>query len=375
MLSEFEMLLSSSTRPSEVDHVMMSMTEAGIWIGVDTYLFLLTRTGLLAAYPDFVTDEFYEMVVTLSNMMYYMNYGRVTEGIINMVESLGNKFGEQWLEVMGEALAWWKFHILCCHFYQLMRAFGEAQHFDAFVSEFMLGQMVRMSTSRVNLAVQVAFNTLMRFHSTFDRFLPYFGESTKMWLKGMGVQQSGSPQLSIFAIKRSTGEQAKVPENELQVLNSMSAFSGLQDELSQDNVKRVTKVRFGAMCLTSSRYQHIGKVNDSFVQVEGEFFGRIQEMYEVQHGELPETVFIIKVHAYNVVGPLFHSDAGDVIKFPVNQQPREPSDPPCFAHFSLAPSLFIQKVVISDFLYTRPALNVMRALTLYSVLPHQYSFR
>ena len=374
LFPEFESMLDTATRISELDHSMRSIRESASWIASDTYVFLLTRSGLLAAHPDFTGEDFYNLIVDLADLTYLMNYGQLTVQLVEQaVRPIAERFGTKFIKLLGEKKGTLKLHILVSHFHQLLLKFGAVHHFDSFILEFVLGQMIRMSSSRVNQMGQTAVNTLLiRFHPNFEGYWAQFSEATKAWMKKMGYGHA--PQLSIFKITDAPRKIQAVPCHEFQELMAESELRDTLGPLRATNVKRVTKIHFGAMCLTSSRFCHKGRVNDSFVQVDGEHVGRISELFEITSPCADGPTFVLKLLHYDQV-ELQNSSAGDHVRFPVNQRPCKPSRPERFRYFVLTPKIFIQKAIVIMMKFSRPDDNVLINVNFISILPNQYSIR
>jgi hypothetical protein len=374
LLTDFEEMLLEATQTSEMDTTMMALVQYKKWRAVDMYYFLLTRVGLLAARKDFTSDQFYDMLVELADLTYWMNYGRVTKEVVEKVRLLGNSFAEKWKSTMTEEDFVWKWHALVSHFYRVMEAFGGAHQFDSFILEFLLGEMIRFSTSRRNVAVQVVMNMLSKFHSSFRKYKPYFGPTIREWLKRKGFDNMNAPRLSIHRITKMTGPPAVCDSEALEIVKSAEGMGPLAQTVTTESVTRVLKIRFGAMCLTSADFVHRGKIRDYFVQVDGELFGKICDIFEiVDVHSTSDPKYVLNVQIYKPVENLKNSRQDEGVLFPVNQVPREPSDD--FFAVLLRPNLFVQKAIEIDFPFFRDSISTFRPLKLYCILPNEYGVR
>ncbi len=359
----------SGTRTYELDQTIMPLVQGHKWRAMDNYLFLHTRVGLLAARDDFTTPEFYEMLVQLADLAYWMNYGRMTEAIIKNVESLGNKFAETYKALMDPRHWVFKFHALFAHFHRIMGAFGSAIHYDSFPLEFFLGEMTRMASTRCNQMVQLVLNYLLKFHSNIDNYRPYFGQKTKNFLKSQGLDGMDAPRLAIYTITGTRKSDSGVcGEDELEELRGTDGLVQYAGEILQGNVRRVLKIRFGAQCLTSTKFGHRGQTNDSFVQIDGTHFGAIRCLYKLTVPSSPEPLFACRLQLYEPVR--LDGTDGLPIRFPVNQCPRKATDR--FRTFHLAPELFVQKAIVCDFNFARDSAGIFAPHKMYSIFPSPY---
>lgn len=308
-------------------------------------------TFLLAEVPLILLDRktmpdrgMYRVFVYLANAVYYLNYGLMTEEIIDRAEQNTKRFSNQWCKVCGKKRCIPKFHRFQ-HFVELVRRHGPAFLWDTFNMERGLGLKGKTVTACVNQVEQVSLNVLTKLHCPLLYDIESYKEPAQNLLKTLGFDNTKFAEMRISILDTKTSEEgvSSLAQGRVNADDAEPFMSFLQQEQqwSDDySLNRVKRVRIRNLTLSSNRYKHTGKVRDCYVCLNGTDFGQIADMCEVrQRGK-----FLLRLQKYEKV-VLRNSDDHDII-LPVNQFPVRPTD--TFVVFELNDDLFIQKSLWVD---------------------------
>lgn len=356
---------NAATRIAEIDHTMMSITKCASWVGQDTMQFLLTRIGLLGAREEMVKDDdFYDLLVTFANTMYWASYGRMNEGVILKVESLVQEQQVLWYKCFDRTFGLWKEHTLG-HLVDFIRRYGPTYLFDAFIFEYNGGQLKRYQTSRVSQTSQIALNYLLGYHSIIARCVPHMNENIVKYLRRVGFGKKTNIRMRILATKFPVkNRNCVVSQNVRDRILRFLPLNGV-DVSGEVTICRLLKMRFGVVELSSAKVIRTGQVDNSFVQIDGEIFGCIDDMFRVAVSG--KYYFVLKIACFDPITLL--NDSGTKVRFPDNQMPRERTNRSSMV--LVEEKTFVQKAIHMPFHFTREKMSAM--FTMYSVLPTPYS--
>jgi hypothetical protein len=165
----FHQLQDEVKKTSEMDHPTLYLGEFQYWKAIDFHNFLLFELAVLASDESIITDtEYYEMLVHLANVVYYLYHGRQTEELLTKAEGELRLFAESYKRILGPTNCTWKFHVFQ-HLIELARKHGPAFLWDAFMNERLLGYIVRdITTARLHV-VQASRNFMLRNQSKYLR--------------------------------------------------------------------------------------------------------------------------------------------------------------------------------------------------------------
>ena len=343
----------------------MSMDQVKNWVGQDTYQFIMTRIGLLGAREEMVgNDDFHKLLVAFANAMYYGNLGRMTHEVMDKFEKYVREAQTLWYVVFTEECYWWKGHIFG-HAPEFVRRFGPLHVFDAFILEYSGGQLKRNLTARVGQTQQVVTQHLLMYHNVLGRCSELFNKDVAATMKVLGYNAKTSARMRIRGLTRPKEEdkqRASVLETEA-VLIELARHN--IDVPEKQVVGRWSSIKFGVTSLCSSKKIRKGEVDNSFVQIDREFFGSITDIFDAVIDN--KSYFMLKVVHFDPVE--LTGDSGAVVLFPDNQRPRQKTGK--YSFVLLHETTFVQKAVCLPFPFTRE--RVSNTYTLFSILPHMYS--
>jgi len=339
----------SMTRVSESNrnpyHLNVYNTE---WKAYDRYQFLIHQVALLCSDEGLYTaTDVYECLIHLSNIVFYCHYGRLTEEIIDRVETEIAKFSEAFRTIFTEEFCTYKMHMLQ-HFPDQLRKHGPAYYTDGFNLERFISQCKKLTTTNKLHMKQLARNFLLKFHNEHFKDMEHFGPHAKLALKANGISDEFFWEFEDKVLKKK-GDQSKPRVSSLftyayefvQTLDFVKETPiGFQE--IWDSSVRVEKMNRKCVVLeTKDAYHPQGsRVRDSLIQVQGEVFGQIHEILHFPQ----QDKFVVIMNKFFKIHPLDKENAR--ILYPDNQFPfREPIFPD-YCAFLLEDETFILKAQV-----------------------------
>lgn len=332
-----EALQSSRTRVSEANYNCKSPRNYTAWRGYDYYQLLIHDVALLFSDETIITEEkFQKVVFLLSESVYYLCHGRMTDGIRYLARRKVEEFSEKFKEYFGPEWCTYKFHVFQ-HTPDLADRHGPAFLWDDFNLERINCIAKNMVTGTRGQMGQVSKHFIIRHHSDVLQDPTCYQESVQEQMKKIGFHQEVFYTYDDFI----TDEKDEPLDGRL--------FDEFKTYLVQANLcegsdlpphTRVTRmVRKNVVVLTSEHYKHRGMVRDFYVQVEGKVFGIVKEILYCR--DLAR--FFLIIGKYVKYDALYSK--GNVVLHPVNNFPYRTTDE--IVVFELNDDLFIQKAQIS----------------------------
>lgn len=299
------------------------------------------------------TELVQEVIVHLANAVYLLSCSQQSE--VTKADARHNveQFAEKMMlsKSFGKSEAVHKFHMFQ-HFPDFVEAHGPAFLWDSFNLEKFLGLVGNGITARVEQGAQVVTNFLLRFHCKELTGTVSHGPEFDEYLKTSGLRRTFYLEKKCITLKYETCE---LDEENRRIFDEFLCGR------NTGALKSVSRVKVRNLILTSSKFTHRGKVNDSYVQLNEKYFGRIDEMCEAFVSGNIEYLISLSLYKKEVL----LKETGEVYRFPVNQFPVSPSNERKV--FAITKSLSIQKILVSS-----PFIFNASDFDFFSIWPNEY---
>jgi len=364
-------LQDSMTRVSESNrnpqHLDVYKSE---WKGYDRYQFLIHQVALLCSDEALLPSTMlYDCLIHLSNIVFYCHYGRLTEEIIERVEDEVAKFSEVFRTIFTEEFCTFKMHMLQ-HFPDLLRLHGPAYYTDGFNLERFISQCKKLTTTNKMHMKQLARNFLLKFHNDHFKNMENFGPHAKLAMKANGISDEFFWSFEDKVLKKRK-DQSKPFMNPLfayaREFTETLDFVQESPKQSEDIFKsavRVERMNRKSIALeTADAYHQPGsRMNDSFIQVNGDIFGQVVEILHFPE----EDKFVCIMSVFEKISPVDKDHARR--NYPDNQFPFRIPSTPKYWGFLLEENTFILKAQVGVTSYTHCGFPVQ----LFTVRPNEW---
>jgi hypothetical protein len=341
LIPEIDELLEKMKRPSERERKARSFKDNGDWKAEDYKHFILSMVGLICSQRRFLPDiKLYKVLCFLSNLVYLMYNPRFTDALLPDLERNMALFVDVYHERIGIGGCTWKFHVFQ-HFIELLKRHGSALFWDGFFRECVVGELKNYLTGTRGEDEQVVCNFLLTHHARryFDsceaspRMKEFYDRETRNF---SGKSLSGN---SAFRYET-------VPDiREEERTRILGMYCATRDR----GVKRVLRFNHGGTILTSEKNARRGMVDDSWVFLRENLFGRVQDIFVVD-GEERES-FVFKIEKYRKVPVMDEmSMEGDELMFPMNQFPSESMNE--YEYVKVDESVRVQKMSVGTYTHS-----------------------
>jgi hypothetical protein len=359
----FHDLQDSQTRVSESDRNCSYIEKYSEWKAYDSLQFLLHDVALLCSDDNlFTSQDIYECLRCLSNLVYLSMYGRMTDEIIDQVEKECINFLTKFKHLFTEEFFTIKVHEIR-HLCQILKRHGCAAYTDAFNLERFISKCKKLLTTNKLQMRQISRNFLLRQQSPILQEVHGFQDCAKKTLQqhGFFVEEFFS---KFSDVVKTTSKVQALPEAVKEVIDDF-LFRALRVDPKTACLTRVDQMTRKSFILETEHAKHRMKssINDSYIQLQGGIFGQITEIVHLP--EKDKFIFVLK--KFNCTYPLY--DSGAQIKYPINQFPFERPVRPQYHAFLLTDNLFIQKAQVSKTSYYH---SDGRRVTIFSVQPNEW---
>lgn len=332
-----ERLQKSRTRVSEANYNCKSPRIYSSWRAYDFYQLLMHDVALLFSDEKIMTNEnFQNVIFTLSEAVYLLCHGRMTAEIRRQARAKVEEFSEAYLKCLGPDWCTFKFHLFQ-HAPDLADRHGPAFLWDDFNLERINSMVKRTVTGTRGQSEQAAKHFILRHHSDVLQDPSNYQPSVKRELKKNGFHQEVFCTYDDFITHR---VHEPIDLNIYSIVHSEMVALGLCDVHDQVELTRVSRmVRKNVVVLTSKRFKHRGAVRDSYVQVENDLFGQIEEIVF----SVDLATFFLVIEKFAKYDALYSK--GNRVMHPINQFPYRRTGQ--LIAVELTDDLFIQKAQIS----------------------------
>ena len=359
----YHTMQASMTQVSEADRNSLPLGRYSEWKALDSFLFVMHSVALLCSDETlFKSTAIYKCLVHLANGLYLCHYGRLTEEIINQADQEFQEFGFEFKKIFTKEFCTYKFHLLIYHFTKFLRLHGAAFWTDGFNLERFISQTKKtVTTTRLHMS-QIARNFLLKNHASTMLNMESFCEEAKKVLSDNGVHTE-------FFAKFSDVVHSKHPDQTIPIslLGRITDF--MRDRLKIRNPEEIFKVRVTKMTRKSiifetedQKHREGTQINDSYIQVEGKYFGRLREIIYLP--ELGKFIFVLK--KYDRIYP--EDVHGFQIPYPINQFPYRCPFVDKFYIFELSSQIFVQKAQVAVTSY----MHCGEKVKLFTVKPNEW---
>lgn len=312
------------------------------WTGYDFYIFFSVVVGLVCTDPTNLPDrEFYEALREFSNAISLMYHERFSMTIYERAKRAVENFATFYKERFGVELCTWKFHMFQ-HLHQYLLAHGSGMYTDSFNVERVIGGMVRSVTSRRNQVAQIVSNHLLKFHSRPLDCIHEFDKDVIKFLVRIGASKRTNARFTKKALNKVEGRVGIREEEELRDHGVLDVGGDVAQ-----GVTRVDRLKVGKVMLTSTLYNHTGRIWDSFVFLNDRDPAQILDMFAVS--DTTER-FFLKVRLFQKIPTMKFSVTGPVVNYPDYQFPAVELDE--VKYLEVTSDLLVMKAMPSP--YTRP---------------------
>lgn len=275
--------------PTEADHRLRGFIEWARWTGYDNFTFLMTAVGLVCADKRILKDDdLYKILRYLSNTVGAMIQPEITEDDMDHAQGSSDKFAFNYKDYFKDRACTWKFH-MSQHFVEFLRRFGSAAYFDNFNLEKLNGQIVKRVTTRRRPMKQMVTNFLLHNHSEPLLKRESYHEKTKQFLNNLGLKTIYSFDNDWHAHDEEAQFSRRSDDE------SVEGFRRSFPELSHCMIRRQTCVSKGKVVVTSEKFDHQGKADNSHILLKRSIMGRVLDILEVQCGENSRFFFSMNI--------------------------------------------------------------------------------
>jgi hypothetical protein len=289
---------------------MRTFADYGNWKAEDYRQFILSQVGLVCSQRRFLPDmRVYKMLCYLANLVYLMYDPRITDAKVADMERNMVLFVDAYHDRIGTDGCTWKFHNFQ-HFIELIKRHGSALFWDGFFHECILGEFKKFLTGTRNEDEQIVANFLLSRHAK-----DYFDSSKvnrrmKDFFDRERANFSGRSILRI--VTYSYERRIEITDDERDCVLRLYECS------DEREVRRVTRCKKGSVVLSWKRFAHRGMVDDSWVFLNDECFGQVDDMFVINDEQDKSVVLKLrKCRRVEVMDEL--SLDGDALLFPINQ--------------------------------------------------------
>lgn len=334
-----DLSLKGFSTTTEMDHMMRSLDDWQSYTGYDIYLFFSIAVGLLCADSALLQDRLlYEVLRHFCNAIAFMYHDGFCDEVLQRAEEAVQDFATSYKARMGVSACTWKFHVFQ-HFIRYLRALrASAKSTDSFNMERTLGSLVRSVTTRRNQGPQLIANFLIRWHSEPLQLIDHLDEDVLKFLGKAGAEKRSAARHCVRV--RKWLDDSHDTDNDLHDLFMNGAVDSA--EYDETEVHVVTRIKIGAITLTSTRFGHKGRIRDHYVLMRDAVAGEVSDIFFVSGPN--QSDYYIKVKPYKRFSELIHGPTRRLVRFPRYQFPAEESqDPPKF--FKITPELLLMKAL------------------------------
>lgn len=236
----------------------------------------MTAVGLVCADKRIIEDdEFYDVLRYLTNSVGAMIQPEITEEDMENAQENMEKFSFDYKDYFKERACTWKFH-MSQHLVEFIRLFGSAAYFDNFNLERLNGELVRRVTTRRNHMKQLVDNYLLKNHSEPLQRRETYHEKTKKFLHNLGIKTVKSFE------NKWCGCDEEVPFAHMSEFEDVADFRMNFPDLNNSFIRRQTCVSKRTVVVTSEKFVHHGKVDNSYILLRRSLMGRVVEILEVK---------------------------------------------------------------------------------------------
>ncbi len=302
-------------RPSERERKAREFKEYKQWKAEDFRHFILATVGLICSRRRFLPDaHLYKVLVYLANLVYLMYNPRVNNTLIEEMKKNMIRFVDEYHARIGLPGCTWKFHIFQ-HFIELILIHGSALFWDGFFREKIVGELKEYFTGTRNEDEQIVINYLLSHHA--KRYYDACAASPRMkrFFDSQLSEYSGKSLTQNVHFKWECDEGISASEKAI-----VRNLSGSDDEGKR--VKRLSRLIHGGTVISSKAFPHRGMVDDTWLYLDEERFGQVEEILVVDGDERER--FVVRLMKYRKVSIMdVHDTHGEELLFPINQFPAE----------------------------------------------------
>ena len=359
----FDELQNSMTKVSECDRNCQLLRKYSEWKAYDSWEFLIHNVAQLCSDESIISNsQIYECLLLLSNITYLWHKERITSDVIQQVREEIQKFCKTFKALFTEEFFTYKVHVLQ-HIPDFMEKHGSGAYTDAFNNERMISVMKKLCTTTKVHMNQICRNFLLTHHSPILQSMEGFSDCAKKTLNEN--KMFTEEYFNKFTDVVKTQHSIQGIPSQLRSVMEEFATSTMREELSLLKVIRVTQMIRKSIILESEHAAHRSNTNvdDSYIQVHEEIFGRIKEIFYFP--EIEKFVFLLakyeKIQVYQ---------ARCSVLYPINQFPFLVPTVPDYFPFLLTDTVLIQKAKICKTSYFHSG----RRVQLFTVRPN-FMFR
>jgi hypothetical protein len=335
-------MMATVSRISEVNEMPPSLEKLARWTALNHYVFTTTQVALVCADPKVLPSrKMYSALVFLANAVYWLNYGKPSNQTRSKAKSNLIRFAADYLDVMGKKHTVPKYHYTL-HEADFLDEHGPVYLYDSFNLERFLHDLLKTITTKRLHEDQVVTNFLLKFFSTSLSETEMYGDEVIGFLEDLGINCSKNFCKLGSASLDKTKASEKVSQESLSLLCSFLDIP--EDGRSKSRFQVVKRMKFRNLTLTSARFMHTGRVNDSYVQVDELCYGQIQEIVQVDDSDR----FLVILHEYRK--EMMYDDTGFHVFYPDNQYPVLPTER--YKVFELSDKTFVQKIFHAEHVWT-----------------------
>lgn len=369
--TEVGRLQETLTRSSEVERNCYPISLYAKWNAYDEFQFILHSVALLCSDKlVFPNQKVYKVLIHLANVVYLAHYGRTTEDVIEKVEEELKIFCRKLKKTFGEEYCTHKFHVMQ-HIPHFMRMHGSALWTDGWNME-RLNLFTRSLTNATNNELgNIVRNFLIKHHGSIFKNIGTFQNKVQKLLHKLGIDTTVFGFHFQDKVKKVHPSPLITSEAKtLAIQEAVTQNIGVQAYAEAHLVRITSMIRKGVI-LESNKATHMegSKVRDSYIQVEGEHFGEIEEIFSLKEEDNPQVEkFIIVLRKFKRQNATY--ETGEVVRYPMNTFAylRPHSLTGNLHVFVLNDHTFIQKAHVGEIKYA----NCHEVTMLFTVSPNEW---